>query len=42
MDLNSLVYTHRENTGDRLAFRDWVEETINRGGFMAAIQQSIG
>ena len=32
MDVNILVYAHREDTGDHPAYRDWVEETINGGG----------
>ena len=31
MDVNILVYAHREDTTDHPAYRDWVEETINRG-----------
>ena len=31
MDVNILVYAHREDTGDHPAYRDWVEETINGG-----------
>ena len=32
MDVNILVYAHREDTTDHPASRDWVEDTINRGG----------
>jgi uncharacterized protein len=32
MDVNILVYAHREDTTDHPAYRDWVEDTINRGG----------
>ena len=32
MDVNVLVYAHREDTVDHPAYRDWVEETINGGG----------
>jgi toxin-antitoxin system PIN domain toxin len=32
MDVNILVYAHREDTADHPAYRDWVEETINGGG----------
>jgi predicted nucleic acid-binding protein len=32
MDVNILVYAHREDTGNHPAYRDWVEETINGGG----------
>ena len=32
MDVNILVYAHREDTGDHPAYRDWVEETINGVG----------
>jgi toxin-antitoxin system PIN domain toxin len=32
MDVNILVYAHREDTRDHPAYRDWVEDTINRGG----------
>ena len=32
MDVNVLVYAHREDTADHPAYRDWVEETINGGG----------
>jgi uncharacterized protein len=32
MDVNILVYAHREDTGDHPAYRDWVEETINGRG----------
>lgn len=32
MDVNILVYAHREDTTDHPAYRDWVEETINSGG----------
>ena len=31
MDVNILVYAHREDTIDHSAYRDWVEETINSG-----------
>ena len=30
MDVNILVYAHREDTPDHPAYRDWVEGTINR------------
>ena len=29
IDVNVLVYAHREDTPDHAAYRDWVEETIN-------------
>ena len=29
MDVNILVYAHREDTPDHPAYRDWVEDTIN-------------
>ncbi|EAR21997.1 type II toxin-antitoxin system VapC family toxin [Nitrococcus mobilis] len=29
MDVNVLVYAHREDTADHLAYRDWLEEQIN-------------
>jgi uncharacterized protein len=32
MDVNVLVYAHREDTTDHSAYRDWMEETINGGG----------
>ena len=32
MDVNILVYAHREDTADHAAYRDWVEETINGRG----------
>jgi toxin-antitoxin system PIN domain toxin len=32
MDVNILVYAHREETTDHPASRDWVEDTINSGG----------
>jgi uncharacterized protein len=32
MDVNILVYAHREDTTDHPASRDWVEETLNSGG----------
>ncbi|MGH8614974.1 MAG: hypothetical protein ACREYF_23870 [Gammaproteobacteria bacterium] len=32
MDVNILVYAHREDTADHPAYRDWVEETINGAG----------
>jgi uncharacterized protein len=32
IDVNVLVYAHREDTSDHVAYRDWVEETINSGG----------
>ena len=32
MDVNILVYAHREDTTDHPAYRDWVEEMINSGG----------
>lgn len=32
MDVNILVYAHREDTADHPAYRDWVEEAINGGG----------
>ena len=32
MDVNILVYAHREDTTDHPAYRDWVEDTINSGG----------
>jgi uncharacterized protein len=32
MDVNILVYAHREETTDHPASRDWVEDTRNRGG----------
>ena len=31
MDVNILVYAHREDTPDHPAYRDWVEDTINSG-----------
>jgi uncharacterized protein len=31
MDVNILVYAHREDTTDHSAYRDWVEDTINGG-----------
>jgi len=31
MDVNILVYAHREDTPDHPASRDWVEDTINSG-----------
>ncbi len=31
MDVNVLVYAHREDTTDHPAYRDWVEERINGG-----------
>ena len=31
MDVNILVYAHREDTTDHPAYRDWVEDTINSG-----------
>jgi toxin-antitoxin system PIN domain toxin len=31
MDVNILVYAHREDTTDHPAYRDWVEDTINGG-----------
>ncbi len=32
LDVNILVYAHREDTTDHPADRDWVEDTINSGG----------
>jgi toxin-antitoxin system PIN domain toxin len=32
MDVNVLVYAHREDTADHLAYRDWLEEQINGPG----------
>ncbi|MGH8072155.1 MAG: TA system VapC family ribonuclease toxin [Candidatus Entotheonellia bacterium] len=32
LDVNILVYAHREDTTDHPADRDWVEEMINSGG----------
>lgn len=32
MDVNVLVYAHREDTADHPAYRDWVEETLNGEG----------
>jgi toxin-antitoxin system PIN domain toxin len=32
MDVNVLVYAHREDTADHPAYRSWVEQTINGGG----------
>ena len=32
MDVNILVYAHREDTPEHPAYRDWVEDTINSGG----------
>jgi predicted nucleic acid-binding protein len=32
MDVNILVYAHRDDTTDHPASRDWVEDTLNRGG----------
>lgn len=32
MDVNILVYAHREDTADHPAYRDWVEKEINGGG----------
>lgn len=29
MDVNVLVYAHREDTPDHLAYREWLESTIN-------------
>jgi uncharacterized protein len=29
MDVNILVYAHREDTTDHPAYRDWVEDTVN-------------
>ncbi|MGH8651372.1 MAG: VapC toxin family PIN domain ribonuclease, partial [Gammaproteobacteria bacterium] len=32
MDVNILVYAHREDTADHPVYRDWVEKEINGGG----------
>ena len=32
MDVTILVYAHHEDTTDHPASRDWLEDTINRGG----------
>ena len=32
MDVNILVYAHREDTPEHPTYRDWVEDTINSGG----------
>jgi hypothetical protein len=32
MDVNILVYAHREDTADHPAYRDWLEEAINSAG----------
>jgi predicted nucleic acid-binding protein len=32
MDVNILVYAHREDTADHPAYRDWLEEAINGVG----------
>jgi predicted nucleic acid-binding protein len=29
MDVNVLVYAHREDTTDHLAYREWLESIIN-------------
>jgi len=29
MDVNVLVYAHREDTPDHLAYREWLESVIN-------------
>ena len=31
MDVNILVYAHREDTPDHPAYRDWVEDAIHSG-----------
>jgi toxin-antitoxin system PIN domain toxin len=32
MDVNILIYAHREDTTDHRAYRAWVEDTISSGG----------
>lgn len=32
MDVNVLVYAHREDTADHPAYRDWLEKQINVAG----------
>ena len=36
MDVNVLVYAHREDTTDHPAYRDWVEEPMNCGSAYGA------
>jgi uncharacterized protein len=41
MDVNILVYAHREDTTDHPAYRDWVEDTINSGSAYGVSEQVL-